>query len=168
MLGRVIFGLAAGYAATATMDASQTGPISFVISKVRPYLEKGLGQPSEEGQSGEGESQESSPEKVAHRGAEMLGFDLDREQVKVWGNRVHWLYGMQWGALYTLLPVKAGVRSGLLYGAALWAGSDEMLLWILGIAKAPFRYHLSVHLYGLLAHLVYGVTLGVLARGLRD
>ncbi|MHB1417105.1 MAG: hypothetical protein ACYC1C_17810, partial [Chloroflexota bacterium] len=90
------------------------------------------------------------------------------EQVKVWGNRVHWLYGMQWGALYLLLPGKPGLRSGLLYGAALWAGSDELLLWVLGIAKAPIRYHLSSHLYGLLAHLVYGVTLGALAKGQRD
>ncbi|MHB1417104.1 MAG: hypothetical protein ACYC1C_17805, partial [Chloroflexota bacterium] len=64
MLRRVVLGLMAGYGATATMDASQTGPISFLISKLRPYLERGREQQSPDESSG-GETQESSPEKVA-------------------------------------------------------------------------------------------------------
>ncbi len=166
MIGRIIQGLFVGYAATAVMDTSQTTVIPAVSSLLERNLD-GQGHPQQGESSGGGETQESSPAKVAGKGAGILGIELTREEMEKWGNRIHWAYGTAWGVTYTMLSREPGFRSGLLYGAGLWLGSDELLLWGLGIAKPPSSYPPKSHLQALAAHLAFGVTVGLLARGSR-
>lgn len=165
MISRITQGLGAGYAATAVMDASQTTVIPAISSWAEGYLSQEQGE-QQEGPS-EGQAEESSPVKVARRGASFLGVELNQQGAETWGNRVHWAYGIGWGIAYPLFYRRPGLRSGLTYGAGLWLGSDELLLWGLGVAKAPSQYPPKTHFQALAAHLVYGVTLGLLARGIR-
>jgi hypothetical protein len=152
------------------MDASQSSFIPWASSAIQSRrspqqaASSQAEQPSESGDSGQ--EALSSPEKVARYAAEFLGIELSRDEIATWGNRVHWVYGTQWGVAYMLLRRKPGPVSGLLFGSALWLASDELLLWALGIAEAPTNYPLSSHVQALVAHGVYGMTVGIAARGL--
>jgi hypothetical protein len=167
MLKKIGFGLVAGVVATAVMDASQTSLIPAVSS----WISSMRGQQTESGSADNGSSEsqpESSPEKVAHRAADLLGITLSREEVATWGNRVHWIYGTHWGSVYSTLSLPRSPLVGLGFGATLWLGSDELLLWALGIAEKPTKYPFSVHASALAAHLVYGSVLGTMLAGLES
>lgn len=167
MLRRLAMGLVTGAIGTAVMDASQTTVIPAVgswVQSLRSSNSDANKQPSQE--SSDDEQSLSSPEKVAKRGAAILGIELDREQVALWGNRVHWLYGIQLGIPYQILRPNPSVTSGLVYGTALWLLSDELMLWTLGVARAPTNYPLKAHLDALAAHCVYGAVVGIAAKGL--
>lgn len=164
MLKRFGCGLVAGVVATAAMDASQTSLIPAVSS----WISSMRGQQAEDDSSDDGSSDshpESSPEKVAHRAADLLGVTLSREDVATWGNRVHWIYGTHWGSVYSTLGLPRSPFGGLAFGAVLWLGSDELLLWALGIAEKPTKYPFSAHANALAAHLVYGGVLGTMLAG---
>lgn len=166
MLQRLATGVVSGAIGTAAMDASQTTLIPAVgawIQSRRPGNHDGDAQPAQEPS---GDDALSSPEKVAKRGAALLGIELDREQVAAWGNRVHWWHGIQLGIPYRLAQPKPRITSGLAYGAALWLLSDELLLWAVGVAKSPASYPLKVHLDALAAHCVYGAVVAIAAKGM--
>ncbi len=173
MLLRLATGLVSGAIGTAVMDASQMTIIPAVGSWVQSRR-SGSGSDESIGETcgGQSQSQESSeaalssPEKVARRGAELLGIELDREQVAAWGNRVHWWHGIQLGVPFQVLHRHPSVKHGLVYGAALWLLSDELMLWALRVAKAPTSYPVKVHLDALAAHCVYGAVVAVAAKGL--
>lgn len=169
MLLRLAAGLASAAIGTAAMDASQSTLIPSVgawIQSLRSGTEAaGDDKNTQDSQENASESL-SAPEKVAKRGAGMLGVELDRDQVTLWGNRVHWLYGIQLGIPYQLLRRQPGVTSGLVYGAALWLLSDELLLWAVGVAKSPASYPAKTHFDALAAHCVYGAVVGIAAKGL--
>jgi hypothetical protein len=170
LIGMLARGTLAGYVATAAMDASQTSIIPAVGDWIVNRLGKSGGdtaQPQEDNGGGD-EPSLSSPALVARRAASLAGAELDREQAELWGNRVHWAYGVQWGIVLLLLRRGPGPGFGLLYGAALWLLSDELLLWVLGIAKSPASYPPRTHLDALAAHCVYGLVAGTVARGLHN
>ncbi len=166
MLLRLATGLASGAIATAAMDASQTTVIPAVGAWIQSRRSGDHDDDGEPAQEPSGDDALSSPEKVAKRGAALLGIELDREQVAAWGNRVHWLHGVQLGVPYALVQSRPSIASGLGYGAALWLLSDELMLWALGVAKAPTSYPLKVHLDALAAHCVYGAVVAIAAKGL--
>ena len=56
---------------------------------------------------------------------------------------------------------------GVLFGAAVWLGLDEITLALLGLAKPPTHYPASRHAMGLVSHLAYGVTVDTVWRALR-
>jgi putative membrane protein len=83
---------------------------------------------------------------------------------------VHYAFGAINGAIYGVLadalpPGRAA--NGMLFGAALWLGADEIMLWGLGISKKPTEYAASTHVYALASHLVYGLTLETVRRAIR-
>ena len=139
-------------------------PGDFVVGKSA----RGQATVAESSGNGYDRQPESSPEKVAHRGANLLGVSLSREGIAEWGNRVHWLYGAQWGAVYAILRLPGTPLAGAAYGAVLWLGSDELLLWALGIAEKPTHYPFESHASALAAHVVYGAVLGITLAGLES
>jgi hypothetical protein len=171
MLKSLAHGLIAGYIGTAAMDASQASLIPWISSALASLrssdMHAHVAPPAPAASDDESEQPLSSLEEVARRGADLLGMQLSRDELTTWGNRVHWVYGTQWGIAYTLMRQRPGPASGLLFGAALWLVSDELLLWALGIAKAPNNYPLSSHLQALAAHCVYGTVVGTTVRGLQ-
>ncbi len=145
------------------MDASQATIIPIISRWVESLR---TGNDPERSNSDQSEQTLPAPEKVAIRGAGMLGIELDDDAAKAWGTRVHWMHGIQFGVLYQALYSRPSARSGLAYGALLWLLSDELLLWAIGVAKAPTNYPASTHVSALVAHSVYGAVVGIAAKGL--
>ncbi len=59
-----------------------------------------------------------------------------------------------------------GLLPGLLFGTALYL--DELAVPVLGLSGKPSEYPLASHLYGLMSHLVYGLSAEVARRGMRQ
>ncbi len=76
--------------------------------------------------------------------------------------------GLSGASRMPCFPFDRGPLSGLLYGSLLWLGSDELLLWAIGIAGKPTDYPIATHLKALAAHAVYGLALGTTTRGLES
>ena len=75
------------------------------------------------------------------------------------------------GALYGVAaemgPRRIGrnpVLPGLGFGAALFAGADEVVVPALRLSKSPAQASWSEHLYGFVSHLVYGTTAAAVFR----
>ncbi len=79
------------------------------------------------------------------------------------GEIVHYVFGIAnavlFGAVLSALGV-VGIAWGIGFGVALFVAVDELGLWALGLAKGPWNYLLSIHVYALAAHVVYGFALG--------
>jgi putative membrane protein len=105
--------------------------------------------------------------KVAHA---LLHRDLSLEEEKKLGPVIHYAFGAGMGAVYgaavEIVP-RARFGAGLPYGAAVFLGADEVAVPALGLSKPPKEYPASTHLYGLASHLVYGLSLEMVRRGVR-
>jgi hypothetical protein len=140
----------------------------------RPIMQAG----SEETLRREREAQAGLPPstvRAAERAAEILGASLpDRRAQVLGGKAVHYGYGALWGAGFALAAralaprLRPPLASGLVFGALLWAISDELLVPIFGFSRGPPRYPASSHLKGLASHLVYGVATDVAWRAARS
>lgn len=106
-------------------------------------------------------SSDPAPVKAAKRALDVLGIHLPKKQTQLFGEVVHYGYGMAWGALYGVVrrrQSKLPHLAGILFGAALWLVSDELLNTAFGFAARPNRYPPQTHLRGLAAHLAYGAS----------
>ena len=122
---------------------------------------------------GNGEQEQEDPTIItAEKISETLAdIKLNKQQKKKGGTVVHYAFGAVMGAGYGAAaevapPVKS--LAGLPYGAALFVGADEIVLPVLGLSKKPTEYPLSKHLSGLGQHLVYGATVELVRRGMRE
>jgi uncharacterized membrane protein YagU involved in acid resistance len=124
---------------------------------------------------GQGQAQQQSggedaTVKTAVAIAEALHTEIPQEKKKTAGSVVHYAYGTILGGLYGMAaedwrPARWG--EGALFGAAVWLGSDEIMVPALKLAKGPREYPLKVHAGALASHVVYGVTAEMVRRGLR-
>ena len=92
----------------------------------------------------------------------LFGYDLPPRRKKLAGEATHYAFGTANGILYAVLVALfplANAGFGLAFGFALWLVADELMLWGLRMAKRPTAYPLSIHVYALAAHLVYGASL---------
>jgi uncharacterized membrane protein YagU involved in acid resistance len=100
---------------------------------------------------------------------------LTKAQKKIAGPAVHYAMGATTGAIYgaaaELFP-PVTVADGTAFGAAVWLVADDVTLPAIGLAKWPTQYPLSIHLYALASHLVYGLVTeavrGAIRSALRD
>jgi uncharacterized membrane protein YagU involved in acid resistance len=113
---------------------------------------------------------EDATMKAAGKVAEMIGHPLSHEQKKKLGPVVHYSFGIPQGGVYGAVAEFSeghGFIAGMTFGAALFVTADEIVVPALGLSPKPRESSISSHLYGLAAHLVYGVTTEVVRRGLR-
>jgi uncharacterized membrane protein YagU involved in acid resistance len=135
---------------------------------------------SSNGQNRERQQPEQSAEaadptaKVADKIVGIAGHELSPEGKKKGGMVVHYAFGTLMGALYgTALEFaprkyrRSAIGSGLAMATALFACADELALPALGLTGSPTETPPSAHVYGLVSHLVYGATAGVVTRSLR-
>jgi uncharacterized membrane protein YagU involved in acid resistance len=97
-------------------------------------------------------------------------FPVPDDRKNTAGNLVHYSFGTLNGAIYGAAAEKSRATNpamGLIFGAALFAVADELLVPAMGWSKSPARYPLKTHLYGLASHLVYGATTDLVRRGIR-
>ena len=86
------------------------------------------------------------------------------------GEIVHYAFGTLNGAVYGALAERsrrATTYRGTLFGAALFVLVDELMVPLLGWSRAPQKYPLSSHLYGLASHVVYGTTADTVRNAVR-
>ncbi len=100
----------------------------------------------------------------------VLARTLPRPERRTAGTVIHYAFGASMGALYGALAElspSATAGAGLPFGAALWAGADEMAVPAFGFSKPPADYPASTHGAALAAHLVYGLTTEAVRRVIR-
>lgn len=100
----------------------------------------------------------------------VLGRGLTRDEKQKAGPIVHYAFASAVGSAYGATAEYApNVKkfSGVPFGAALFIGADEVALPVLKLSRGPREYPLSTHLYGLSSHLVYGLTIELVRRGVR-
>ena len=96
---------------------------------------------------------------------------LTKTEKKIAGPAVHYTLGSGVGALYGAaaeIAPEVTTGAGLPFGAAFWLVVDEGAVPMLGLSKGPREYPLSVHVYALTSHLVYGLTTELVRRSLRE
>jgi hypothetical protein len=71
----------------------------------------------------------------------------------------HFAYGAAVGAPFALIP-RAGLMSGALWGLAIWAGSYMGWIPAVGLMPPPSRDRPGRPAAMILAHIVFGTTLG--------
>lgn len=100
----------------------------------------------------------------------LLGRRLTQEEKQKAGPIVHYAFASAVGSVYGATAEYAPqVKkfAGVPFGAALFVGADEVALPALKLSRGPRDYPLSAHLYGLSSHLVYGLTIEMVRRGVR-
>ena len=155
----ILFGLAAGAAASAAMDL-YWGAVHNVPG----------GRPEQKPKKGGKDEQEDEPSTqiVADKISEAVtGHDVPDEDKAAAGVGVHYSTGISFGALFGLFASQRtgwGLLAGLLYGIAIWLGLDEIALRVLRMGPPPEDVPLSQHVQALGAHLVYGSVTGLVSR----
>lgn len=118
-----------------------------------------------------GESGEPSTVKAAEAISEgVFGHELTKAEKKQAGPAVHYATGLSAGAAYGALAEVWGDADdgfGLPFGTFFWLAADEVAVPALGLSDPPTEQPPSVHLYGLAAHLVYGLTTDIVRRLVR-
>ena len=127
--------------------------------------------PGDAGSETSSEQNEPATEKAAEKISRgFLGRELDGKEKSVAGQFMHYGFGTAVGGAYGVLnEYVPGVSQGggLPFGAGLMILSDELAVPAAGLSAPPHRKPLSTHLYGLAAHLVYGLSCEWMRAGLR-
>jgi putative membrane protein len=129
------------------------------------------GKQVQQGDQNGGEDADDATMKTADRISELLqGRHLTHDEKKKAGPVVHYAFGAIMGAVYGAsveVNPAANALAGIPFGAILFAAADEVALPALGLSDKPMAYPLSMHLYGLVSHAVYGVTTETVRRMVR-
>ena len=160
-------GFAGGLVASWTMNQFQA-----VWSQAAEKLSDRSGEAKQsEKSAAEGDGGEDATIKAADSvWSGITGSPLTKEEKKIAGPIVHYLFGSGTGAFYgavaEYLPALT-FGEGALYGTVLFVGADEVAVPAFGLSKAPAEYPLSSHASALAAHLVYGVTTEIVRQVVR-
>jgi putative membrane protein len=110
----------------------------------------------------EGDASEDATAQVAETVAvATTGRRLDPETRAAAGSAVHIAFAGLSGAAYGLAAERwpgATAGAGTGFGVALWAVADEALVPAAGLSRGPGQLSWSVLGYGLLSHVVFGLT----------
>jgi hypothetical protein len=87
---------------------------------------------------------------------------------KVLSWAIHIGYGLAWAGVFGAFgrPARRALRTGALFGAALWLFGDELAVPLFGLSDKPTTYHPARHAQSLLQHLGYGVATTAVTRAL--
>lgn len=152
----LVAGLAAGLIASWVMNRFQT--FWSVVAPPRTEPAKG-------------ESEDDTTVKAASAVSEgLLRHPLTKREKKIAGPTVHYAFGTLVGGLYGAAAERwPSVTSGdgFPFGAAFWLIADEGAVPLLRLSGPPNRYPLSMHVYALASHLVFGWTAEAVRRRVR-
>ena len=154
-------GLLAGLAGCVAQD------LFFALTKrIAPRTPKDAFDPPEPEQ-----DTETATQTVARRAVEKLARRGPLRDKARAGRIVHYGFGSSWGGAYGLvagsIPGAAGPVGGAVFGLAVWATSDNLLLPAFRVAAWPKDYPIRVHAYAVAAHVVYGTAVWAAFRGMR-
>lgn len=166
----VVAGLAGGLIAGWAMEQFQ-----YLVSRASQGSEEARseeGKPNEE-PSGH-QSEHSEPATVRAAAAvsrHVLHHEPTQREKEAGGSMMHYGFAATMGGIYGATAEFAPAVTagwGIGYGAGLWLASDEVAVPALGLAPSPLQHPLSTHAYALASHLVYGITVESVRRGVRS
>jgi putative membrane protein len=149
---KIVKGAAAGFIATAPMSISML--IGWMLLPGR-------------------EKYPLPPRLITEEITEQVGIEDQMTEDQLVGLTIfsHFGYGALFGSIYALfekrMPMHSSLKGGLA-GLALWIGSYLGWLPALGILRPATRHPWRRNLLMILAHLVWGVTLGEVTRKLTE
>ncbi|MFN2385031.1 MAG: DUF1440 domain-containing protein [Thermoanaerobaculia bacterium] len=152
----LLAGLAAGLCASWTMNQFQ-----FLWNRFRSYQRE---MPEDE----QGEDTTVRTARAVSVG--LFRHELSQKEERWAGPLVHYAFGAAVGGLYGAIAEKeprVTAGAGIPFGTAFWLVADESAVPLLGLSEPPGRYPLSVHLYALVSHWVFGATAEFVRRALR-
>ena len=171
----LVAGMAGGLAGTWAM--SQT---SALVRRVARSRAGRRGQPGEKvreapprpnpSHNGHGQQEDPSVLLAVRVSRKVFGHELSEKEKKIAGPAVHYGFGAAVGGLYGAVAdgwPAAATGSGLPFGAALWAATDEVALPLLRLSKPPTKIPISQHASLLGLHLIYGLTTELVRRAVR-
>jgi uncharacterized membrane protein YagU involved in acid resistance len=100
-----------------------------------------------------------------------FGHRLSGGEKELAGPAVHYATGIALGGAYgvaAVLEPRVTVGAGLPYGAAVAVLLDEAVVPAVGLSGPPWRSPASTHAYSMASHLVFGLTVEVVRRGVHD
>jgi len=119
----------------------------------------------------EGHREEPATVKTASAISErVFARSLTVKEKEIAGPIVHYAVGTTAGAVYGVAAEyepDVTTLAGIPFGAAFWMVVDEGALPLLGLAKGPTAYPISMHAYALVSHLVFGLTAEVVRSTVR-
>ena len=174
----LVAGVASGIVASWTMNQFQAVWGELMAGVVRPHGAQSLQQGSpdhgvgrELQERGSDESDDNAAVRMGTAIAELV-FDkkLTKEEKEVAGAVAHYAMGAVSGGIYGAAAevnraATAGV--GIPFGVAVWLVADEGIVPAAGLSKGPTEYPLSIHLYSLASHVVFGVSAEAVRRTVR-
>jgi putative membrane protein len=101
----------------------------------------------------------------------VLRHELTESEKRWAGPLVHYAFGTAVGGLYGAVAEKSPqvtAGDGLPFGAVFWLVADETAVPLFELSEPPGRYPVSVHLYALASHLVFGAVAELVRREVRE
>lgn len=158
----VLAGVAGGLAASWVMNQFFVG-----LTKATEAIQKQQGE-----ERGQEPKEEDSTMKVADALASTaIGRHLTQEEKETGGPIVHYAFGGLMGGLYGGLAeysATSRIGFGTVFGSTLFAGADGVAVPALGLSKPVTEQPLSNHASHWAAHLIYGATVELVRRGIRQ
>lgn len=158
----IVAGLAGGLAGAYVMNQFQKG-----YSKASEVLNAKRNGHKQEGAADGPDATMVTAERLMRP---VLGRSLTWKEQQKAGPIVHYafasLIGSAYGAAAEYAPA-VKKAAGIPFGATLFLGADEIALPALKLSRGPGEYPLSNHIYGLSSHIVYGLTIELVRRGVR-
>jgi putative membrane protein len=109
-----------------------------------------------------GNASDDATARVANAALSVIGYQLTDPRAKqMAGEFVHLAFGAINGAAYGLaaeLDPRVTAGAGIPFGASVWAVADEGIVPALGLSRGPREASAGLLAYGLLSHVVYGMT----------
>jgi hypothetical protein len=101
---------------------------------------------------------------LVRKAAASLGRNLDEGQASRLGVGTHYAFGAAGGPVAALLTNRGAspVGAGLAVAAAMELGADQGMNTVLGLTAPTWRFPLVTQVRALVAHLAYGLALGLL------
>lgn len=118
---------------------------------------------------------ESKEEPATVKAAQAISKGLTHQKIRsehkaAAGEILHYTMGGTSGAIYGLaaeLTPLATAGDGLAFGTSVWVAADNAVVPALGLANPPTKIPLSMHVYALSSHLVYGFITETVRRAIR-
>ncbi|GGE76015.1 DUF1440 domain-containing protein [Sphingomonas prati] len=101
--------------------------------------------------------------------ASMVGADLPKAFRPAAGSAIHYAFGAMLGAGYAVMAEyepRAAAGAGAGFGVTTAIVMDEAAVPAAGLSDAPWTFPLGTHAYALVSHLVFGMTVDAVRRGL--
>ena len=101
---------------------------------------------------------------LVRKAAAVVVGDLEERQASRLGAATHYAFGAAGGPLAAFLTGRGAspVGAGLTVAAAMELGADQGMNTVLGLTAPTWAFPLVTQVRGLVAHLVYGLALGLL------